>query len=587
MAKKHALLRSLLAAAVVGLASCSFKPAPPVYPNAVTLDQGSNWTPESRGQFYSDDQGSRLIPLKWMQALKQPDGKPFANDSFARYGYLPNPPGPWPVGFATGKSDDTDYLGMTCAACHTRQITVGGVPYRIDGGPAIVLFQNFLSDLDAAVAAVATDGSAFAAFAQAVLGHTPTPAERAQLLSDVQAWFGPYHTLITRALPAKPWGPGRLDAVAMIFNRVTGLDIGTPERLIPENIHTADAPVRYPFLWNAPKQDKTQWPGFLDNGNDLLGLARNIGEVNGVFSQFRPVKKIGWPGIDYKNSINIDGLLSLEQQLKNLGPPKWPFAAIDPNLAARGATVFATAASGKQSCADCHAQTPGITRFFNQPTWTTAMWDVGSDTREYDVLKWTASTGILSGAKISILGITLLPVLKPVDTALNITGFSVVGSIVSNSNLLTASQGQFQATAGAIRGATSSPPSLTELRDSFARPRTHLQKLQLTGQPPQHVYESRVLYGIWAAAPYLHNGSVPTLADLLKPAATRPATFAVGPAYDVDQVGLASSQTVFNFQYTTTDCNDLHSGNSRCGHDFGTDLPEADKKALLEYLKSL
>ncbi|MGB8900889.1 MAG: hypothetical protein WCC90_17330, partial [Methylocella sp.] len=40
---------------------------------------------------------------------------------------------------------------------------------------------------------------------------------------------------------------------------------------------------RYPFLWNAARQDKTQWPGFAKNGIDLLGLARNLGEVYGVF----------------------------------------------------------------------------------------------------------------------------------------------------------------------------------------------------------------------------------------------------------------------------------------------------------------
>ncbi|WP_349770486.1 hypothetical protein [Bradyrhizobium barranii] len=36
-------------------------------------------------------------------------------------------------------------------------------------------------------------------------------------------------------------------------------------------------------------------------------------------------------------------------------------------------------------------------------------------------------------------------------------------------------------------------------------------------EQPWGAYEARVLQGIWAAAPYLHNGSVPTLAELLKP----------------------------------------------------------------------
>ena len=42
-----------------------------------------------------------------------------------------------------------------------------------------------------------------------------------------------------------------------------------------------------------------------------------------------------------------------------------------------------------------------------------------------------------------------------------------------------------------------------------------------------------------------------------------------------------------NATMTTTDCTDLNSGNSRCGHDYGTSLSEPEKKALLEYLKTL
>ena len=101
-------------------------------------------------------------------------------------------------------------------------------------------------------------------------------------------------------------------------------------------------------------------------------------------------------------------------------------------------------------------------------------------------------------------------------------------------------------------------------------------------------YESRVMQGIWAAAPYLHNGSVPTLWDLLQPAAQRPTSFKIGPNYDpTGKVGLAAEQTKFNYTLVTTGCANLNSGNSNCGHEFGTHLTDAQKKALLEYLKTL
>ena len=96
-----------------------------------------------------------------------------------------------------------------------------------------------------------------------------------------------------------------------------------------------------------------------------------------------------------------------------------------------------------------------------------------------------------------------------------------------------------------------------------------------------------MLQGIWAAAPYLHNGSVPSLNELLKPATERVAAFKLGPAYDIATVGLAADQTRFDYTLETTDCTDINSGSSRCGHEYGTGLSPSEKAALLEYLKSL
>jgi hypothetical protein len=104
-------------------------------------------------------------------------------------------------------------------------------------------------------------------------------------------------------------------------------------------------------------------------------------------------------------------------------------------------------------------------------------------------------------------------------------------------------------------------------------------------------YEARVLEGIWATAPYLHNGSVPTLADLLEPSDKRPASFAVGIDYDADRLGLAGAQTGPVVSKTdTTAWNARDSGNSRGGHEgvgFGTMWSPDEKRALLEYLKTL
>ena len=302
-------------------------------------------------------------------------------------------------------------VGMTCAACHTRQISSGGIQYRIDGGPAIVDFQSFLADLDTAVATVLNNNAAFTAFATAVLGPSPPPAQQAVLKSAVQAWFLRFDTLVKRALPAQPWGLGRLDAVSMIFNRLTGLDLGPPPSyLIPDNIQEATAPVRYPFLWNAAIQDHTQWPGFADNGNTALGLARNLGEVYGVFGTFAPEKTFF--GIDYldTNSANFPGLLALEELIKKIGPPQWPWN-VNNTLADKGEAIF-NLPTANGGCVDCHGIKPGVTRPIDQKTWLTPVLNVGTDTREYDILAWTAASGVMNGAST----LAIPTPIKPVDS---------------------------------------------------------------------------------------------------------------------------------------------------------------------------
>jgi hypothetical protein len=73
--------------------------------------------------------------------------------------------------------------------------------------------------------------------------------------------------------------------------------------------------------------------------------------------------------------------------------------------------------------------------------------------------------------------------------------------------------------------------------------------------------------------------------ELLKPAAQRVPSFKV-VGRDPAAVGSLRAKQ-FSATLTTTDCSDRGSGNNRCGHEYGTTLSETEKKALLEYLKSL
>jgi len=99
-------------------------------------------------------------------------------------------------------------------------------------------------------------------------------------------------------------------------------------------------------------------------------------------------------------------------------------------------------------------------------------------------------------------------------------------------------------------------------------------------------YVAVALQGLWARGPYLHNGSVPTVADLLEPAAARPTQFWRG--YDVidpDRLGFVS--TTPEAQRAGTPFDTTRPGNSNAGHAYGTTLAPELKRALLEYLKTL
>jgi hypothetical protein len=99
-------------------------------------------------------------------------------------------------------------------------------------------------------------------------------------------------------------------------------------------------------------------------------------------------------------------------------------------------------------------------------------------------------------------------------------------------------------------------------------------------------YIATFLDGIWLRAPYLHNGSVPTLRDLLEPGKDRPPAFIRGyDVYDPVKVGFVSAGEDAQRAGTRHDVKKKGNGNE--GHEYGTRLLPAEKDALVEYLKTL
>jgi hypothetical protein len=590
-----------LAALVISVLGCAVGAgsAQQAAPAAVTyLDQG--WSAADRDAFYTTSQGSLLIPYAWFKALRRLDvDEPFGGDQLQRYGYLRNDksksnPEGLPVGFVITGDATSGHLGMTCAACHTSQLEYrkDGATHvmRLDGAPANADFQQFLADLTAATRATLMRPDRFDAFAKAVLRGGYSPAKAGQLWIDFGAWVKQFGDIMDASLPAaSPWGPGRVDAFGMIINRVTGRNLG-----IPGNFKIADAPVSYPFLWNASRQDRTQWNASFPNGLFIQALARNTGQVLGVFANFKP-ERVGPytppvpPTIRYGNtSANLVALQSLEEKVVKLRPPPWPKAifGFDERLAKQGEALF------EEHCKGCHSS--------EQPSligaWSTPVKAVGTDPKMVVEAERMVDPGIFKGSIIPMLPIGGR--LEDRSKALDVLAVAIIGTLIEQAQLDN-SELQQDGLWRALRQDMLQvvPEQRIDLSKITQEKINQIQdfitaNLDLLFQQPSPAargaaYEARALYGIWATAPYLHNGSVPNLWELLTPAKRRKATFMVGSrVFDPRHVGFVTDQSPFKSGTFVTDPNNAN-GNGNGGHEFGTDLSEAERWALIEYLKGL
>ncbi len=548
--------------------------------NGVTyLDQG--WDPELREAFYYTPQGSRLMPYKWFLALEQAGNEQrFSNpDNFARYGYLLPSDGPstlnpdgLPVGFVKGEFDEPrlgQWLGLTCAACHTNDVSYQGHTIRLDGAPALADFHSFLSELAAALAATRLDKPKFARFAANVFGHVPTPDEEQQLFEDFSEYAVAMEEQIQMRTPPLAAGPARTDALGQIINTLAVSNLHEPDNLRP-----ISAPVSYPFLWYTPDLEWVQWIPIANNP-----IARNTGEALGVFG----VADFTVGGDErFKSSVMFPNLLALEDWVDDLKPPPWPediFGPVNAELAAEGAKLFRT------NCLACHNMPPFRMspkgRYFDpdkQFIEITAIKNktVGTDDQyTQDFINRTAKTGAL---KDSLFGETPAQPLKcgPVTVP---PGRAVVPG------------GEyFGATVGAVvrRGFCDLGLTFADIlvyADYRFHPSEGGKPPKSYSPPPAQVLTLKAgpLVGIWATGPFLHNGSVPNIYELLSPPKKRSSVFWVGNReLDIDKLGYVSEEGPGLFRFDTS-----LPGNGNMGHEYPKKgaLTHEERMAVIEFLK--
>jgi hypothetical protein len=241
------------------------------------LDQG--WSSKERDDWYGATQGSRLIPLDWLKALEQADSNlPFMQpDHIAKFRYLARKTSAGDqlaVGFTVdrgpdkklertglrwkaGQGETEPWVGMTCSACHTAELTFNGKTVRVEGGPALGDFQSLMTALNNALKQTSSDAAKWERFAKGVLHGNQDNAANRGLLKDafgrLLAWQ--QHEADINETDLK-YGFGRVDAFGHIYNKVALLVGATQSKPNP-----SDAPVSIPFIWRAPQLDRAQYNG--------------------------------------------------------------------------------------------------------------------------------------------------------------------------------------------------------------------------------------------------------------------------------------------------------------------------------------
>ncbi|TQV85735.1 hypothetical protein FKG94_02515 [Exilibacterium tricleocarpae] len=586
----HAL--ALLLAGAVTLSNCSvwsgddYADARPAE-GLPWWEVSQGWSDTQRKQFWFMDQGSRLLPYDWFLHLELEDSTQLlrADANIERLGYIPAPADPtWnpdglPIGLAKGGADTegTVWLGPTCALCHVNRIALDGKPTLIDGAPTLGDFETFNQQIIDALLMTWTTAEKFDRFAGKVLGDNASSAARAELMGKMQ--------LQTQVLAIKqeqnrgpyPYGHGRVDAIGAIFNQVTAQILKAPDNWRP-----ADAPVSYPFLWGASQSSVVQWTGLAPNDRAGFGpLMRNVGEVIGVFGVVEVVNRSGDAYLraedtledhlrnasrfGYRSSVNMENLGRLEKLVRRLRAPRWPanlLPAPDPAKAARGEAIY------RARCIACHALVARRDQYKSYEPVMIEVAKVGTDPKVADNFLLATNTrtgqpwasGKLEGTHAYVIGGDRYGPELP--TRAGSQPISPRGSA-----LVTVGT-------GVLLG---HPPAAVKAAfQSYSRARA-----EKTFNPRS--YKARPLNGIWATAPYLHNGSVPNLFELLLAPEHRATRFYVGSReFDPIKVGYRSDAGTGGFEFDTR-----LAGNHNGGHPYGSGLTDAEKFDLVEFLKTL
>lgn len=625
------------------------------------LDQGwgSNREAPDRQAYYYSPQGTSIRNLRysWFTHLEQPWG----TDRIADPGHLravgfivdpvatPMNPDMLPVGFARryDRALRDDVLDISCAACHTGQINISRngktTAIRIDGGPAMHAFTstrigNFEPVLLGSIASTYANPFKFNRFARKVLGEAHYPegksrlrSELGQLLSALVSEFA--NDKVRGNYPTEE-GPGRTDALGRISNNVFAT------QLDPANYRPGNAPVSYPYLWNIWRLDWVQYMGSVSQP-----LARNVSEAMGTGATIGLLDNYGRPipgDEQFRTSIDFASVHRIETTLQRLTPPRWPqdlLGPIDKEKASRGMGLFAA------RCIRCHGphlapaaiarrDAPGLPA--PNPLWRIeprAQQHIGTDptsalnfvNRRVDLTR----AGIDAGKVRSMLSQELQEMQRrALATVDELTAdlasarakaatpdVARLESLIEDAQSVRLSDEVIAQALDAVDLTSIGAGPGLKILGMLIKEKYYLDEGLTREQRecfngfgaldlPRAVigYKPRPLEGVWATAPFLHNGSVPTIYDLLSPAYERPSEFYVARReFDPLKLGFVTDRGALKRGFLF---NTRIQGNHNTGHEFragynetaaaagdyqygviGPALTVDERFAIIEYLK--
>jgi hypothetical protein len=566
---------------------------------AVWLEQ--NLSDENRNWLHHADQGTETfsIPYEWFVALEQPTftlmaGAPLISpDYLDRFGFIAGSTdsgqSDLPIGFAHGQAviDPTSgvtwqnpqtrqpmtTIGLTCAACHTGRLDYGNTTILIDGGPALTDLGKFRKAIILSLLFTRHAPFRFDRFAARVLGENADPGAKDELLAQLDNVIaeGSVEFNWDNAVRSKSVEEGftRLDALNRIGNQVFGLDLNTVRNSTRQNYAPISAPVHFPRIWDAPWFDWVQY-----NGSIERPMVRNAGEALGVRARINlinPDRPYYTSAVQVGTLYKIQSLLAGHQPnmasgFTGLTSPRWPaeiLPPIDQALASKGAQLY------QARCQGCHLPPIGTAEFWDPKHWS----EPNSAGERYLKLK-LIDVDRIGTDPARVEDMINRRVATPAELGIATEQFGpALGQLVEK--------------------------TIDVWYDSQTPPIPSIERETMNGNRANGLravfkYKARPLDGIWATPPYLHNGSVPTIYDLLSPVRERPKHFTLGDReYDPIHLGFRHDRKLSGgFAFDTT-----IRGNLNTGHEFD-DAPEskgvigpwlkpAERLAIIEYLKTL